>query len=564
VLTAVSMLAISPLARLAAATALLSACAAEPTDNTICEAGKCDGLPFLDQIRGREDPVAQWLRQLAEAGVIDDNGIYRSDRAGGVAPTNEPLFYGKMLAGLATVQGCSPNSLINYAISDDLISGDPDSVFPRLVSTVCSDTNDLVTNAYVATLGNPDENDDLALDELEMFAWDPAAQKYFFYATKGTDDELEIEVEPARCLKCHLTPRDVDPVGMPRLPIMNELTKPWTHWNAGTGGVSESFLVPVELEGKPKWERFGATSGAASRFEKVIRDANSLRVTPTRAKQLFRPAKLDEAMGLIRPLFCDEQLNYVTELATGEVPTDAVIAGGIKGAFRGIQAAWPWGWFNNDTLQLPPAAEDQRLFMLPVRGVADITFEPQLQAVLSPQHILAVRALDWKRPAFSEFRCNLWKTAMIELAANPPALTGRNRDAIKVVYEEIMKLGGMSIREIGNGRFVALEDAEASAGALRDAVAAGTVPTSCDRGFCEVDAMGFGSLLDGYVTSLGSRRAELLAERDRRVCMVEETVEPAGAHAQHGPGNRIPNDPSFLRVPTGSTRGISTVPARCN
>ncbi|MBA2544589.1 MAG: hypothetical protein H0V17_33410, partial [Deltaproteobacteria bacterium] len=92
-----------------------SACATESDlDGEICEAGKCDGT-FLEQLNGRQDPIAKWLRTLGEAGAIDAQGVYRASKAGSVAPASEPLFYGKLLTGLATVQGCDPNALINYA-----------------------------------------------------------------------------------------------------------------------------------------------------------------------------------------------------------------------------------------------------------------------------------------------------------------------------------------------------------------------------------------------------------------------------------------------------------------
>lgn len=547
------------------AVVLVAACGTSEEPGPACETGKCDGLPFLDQLSGREDPIAQWFRSLAESGVIDDQGIYHGDKAGAVAPADEPLFYTKLTDGLATVQGCDPSALITYALSDDLISGNADQIYPRLIATVCSNDNDKVTNAFIATLGEPGSNPDLNLDDLEMFAWDAKANAYRFYATKDAGDgQLTVEVDPARCAECHETPRDVDPVGMPRLPIMNELTKPWTHWNAGDGGVSESFFIPDSLRGQPSWERYGDTVGAASRLEKVIRDANALRVTPARGKTLFRPAKLEDAMGLIRPLFCDEQLNYVSELATGELSTDAVVAGGIKNAFRAVQPTWPWDWFNNDNLVLPPSSEDQRLFIMPVRGVAEVTFEAQLQSALSPTHILAVRALDWKKAAFSDFRCNLWRDAWTAFQAEPPALTGRNRDAVKVLFEEIMKRGGMSTRGLASGTFIAIADATPDAvQAAKDAIAAGTVPATCEGGFCEVDANGFGTAIDGYVQQIVGDRDALRAERDRRACKLRQEVEPAGAHNQFGTGQKINNDPSFLRLPTDGSAGVSTFPLSC-
>jgi hypothetical protein len=551
--------------------ALVAACGVEPlTDDTggeTCEEGKCDGLPFLDQLKGKEDPVAKWLRGLGEAGIIDDQGVYHADKAGSIAPTEDANFYGKLIEGLITVQGCGKESLINYAISDDLITGNQDQIYPRLISTVCSDTEQ-VTNAFIATLGEP--LPDINVNDLEFFAWDATAQKYFFYDTKDIGDgNLQIEVDPARCVKCHTTPLDVPNVGMPRLPIMNELTKPWTHWEAGSGGVSDSFLVPESLAGMPNWERYGGGKiGAASRLEKVMRDANALRVTPARSKHLFRPAKLDEAMGLIRPLFCDEQVNYASELATGEMPVDAFVSPGTKGAFRAINATWGFAWFNNDIVQLPSTTEDKRLFMVPVRGIADVTFEAQLHGVLSPNHILALRALDWKKPAFSEMRCNLWRDALTKFtedADSAPKLSGRNRDAVKVLFDEIMKLGGMSTRGLASGKFVALDVATTdSIAALEAAVAAGNVPTSCSSSaFCEVDAAGFGGLLETYVTSIEqpAARDALIAERDRRVCYVMSEVEPAQGHETHGPGTRVANDPSFVKLENGTAR--DTIPFNC-
>ncbi len=545
------------------------ACGATEDDSgegEFCEAGHCDGLPFADQLKGRADPIAKFYQSLLDKKVIDSKGVYHGDKAKDIAPAADPLFYSKLLDGVTTVQNCRPGSTVTYALADDLLSGNQDQVYPRIIATVCADT-DAVANAFVATLGDP--TPDINLEDLEMFAWDATAQRYFFYATKDIGDgNLQVEVEPVRCGKCHTTPRDIDPVGMPRLPIMNELTKPWTHWNAGTGGVSESFFVPDSLKGMPNWEKYGGVAAAASRFEKVIRDANATRVTPSRSKNLFRPAKLDEAMGLIRPLFCDEQVNYVSELATGEITVDAFVSGGTKSAFRAVTATWPWAWYNNDTVQLPVTENaGERLFIVPVRGVAEVTFEPQLYSVLSPNHILAVRALDWKKPVFSDFRCNLWKDALAAFAAAPPKLSGRNRDAVKVLFDEIMKHGGMSIRDIAAGKFTALDEADdAKVKALKDAIAAGSVSTDCSGGFCTVDANKFGELLETYISGIpATPRADLLKERDRRACMVRKEVEPAGAHKDDagGSGGKIMNDPSFLRIDAGNQR-VDTFPASCN
>lgn len=553
---------------------ILSGCSVDdPEPSEVCETGHCDDLAFLDQLKGREDPIAQWLRAQTEAGVIDVHGTYHPDLAGGVAPTDESLLYPKLMAGLIAVQGCAANSQENYTVSDELVGP---GVFPRLVSTVCAGDTTRVANAFVATVGTA--SDDLVLDDLEMFAWDATQNRYFFYATQQ-GNPTKLEVEPARCSECHTTPRDLDPINpkttqgieMPRLPIMNELTKPWTHWNAGVGGVSDNFHVPDELHGKPNWERYGATSAAASRLQAVIQSVNTLRIAMARSQKLFAPvANLEQAMGLLRPVFCDEQVNYVSELATGEISRDAVIGGGTKNAFGSIRNTWPFAWFNNDNIHLPATTSDQRLFMVPVRGFADVSFETTLHTALTPANILAVRALDWKTPVFSQFRCGLWRDAWDAFKLAPPALSGRNSNAVRVLFDEIMKRGGMTTRNLANGRFVALDVAtDASIAALRAAVAAGTIPTACGAdGFCELDADGFGGLLQTYVDSLATPagRVQLTGERNVRACTVVSKVDPIGAHKElfkFKRDARFGNHPSFLRIQNDEPP-VSTLPTNCN
>ena len=72
---------------------------------------------------------------------------------------------------------------------------------------------------------------------------------------------------------------------------------------------------------------------------------------------------------------------------------------------------------------------------------------------LTPFQILRVRALDWKRPVISDFRCNLWKDARARFAAAPPALdpSWRNSDAVKFLYDEIMKVDGVALQPAQGG-----------------------------------------------------------------------------------------------------------------
>jgi hypothetical protein len=138
-----------------------------------------------------------------------------------------------------------------------------------------------------------------------------------------------------------------------------------------------------------------------------------------------------------------------------------------------------------------------------------------------------------------------------------------------VLYEEIMKLGGMSTRGIPNGKFVVMDLAsEATVKKLKEQIAGGSVSTTCREGaanICETDAAGFGALLQAYIDfGESAPRAQLLEERDRRVCNVVNGVLPAETQKDFGPGIRIPNHPSFFNLKAGATSGNNTVPAGCD
>ena len=49
-----------------------------------------------------------------------------------------------------------------------------------------------------------------------------------------------------RCTQCHLNSRSLDDDGMPMLPIMNELSRPWPHWNAEPD-------FPSDMSGYHNW-----------------------------------------------------------------------------------------------------------------------------------------------------------------------------------------------------------------------------------------------------------------------------------------------------------------------
>jgi hypothetical protein len=340
------------------------------------------------------------------------------------------------------------------------------------------------------------------------------------------------------------------PTGMPMTPIMNEMNRPWTHWNAEPGFTSFEYELPADVTSKPNFSEFMSQhKGAASRFEKIISDGGQLKVAQARLRDRRNPANLDESMNMLRPLFCSEQINYVSEdFNSGVLFSAAVVDPGIRNMYRAIRPDnWSWGWVNGDTMRLPVPAGDSALTQIPVRGNADIVTEQQLVALrgLTPQQVLRVRALDWKKPVFSDFRCGLWTGAVERFRTSPPSLAGlsNNAAALPIVFEAIMMLGESRLHSGQDDHVIAIGDADqATIDALKDALANGTLGSAtCNEdgtGFCVADVDQLGVMIDRQVASFedaSDPRPALAAERMRRICKVLEKVDP--------PDDRFEDDP---------------------
>ena len=517
----------SPSAALAALVLLgagAAACAGDGdgggSDGACTSSGKCDAPDSVrSQLEDLDDPVARWLLESP----MTEDGILLTDYLTAVEKVAEQM-------------SCSMDSMRTFVLSDDLVAGVP---FPRLVSTVCSDDDTRASEFFIAaSFADAANPDDVDVSNLEMFAWDTTALRYRFYATLPIQgrDEVQVEVEVRRCTQCHLNSRSLDDDGMPMLPIMNELSRPWPHWNAEPDFPSHTFEVAEATRAAPN---FAALTGdgrlaSAALFEQIVRSAQSNRVVSARLRARRDPADVGQAMALLRPLYCDEQVNYATEdFASGLLPASAVITGGTRDMFLAVRPSdWPWQWLNADVIRFQdPAGEGDRLAMVPVRGAVDVEYEKRLVSLkaLSPQQALRIRALDWATPVFSPVRCALWKEARARLRSAPPDLsaTPTNGDLIKVLYGEIMKVDKMSLLAGGADQVVAVRDG-AGMDELRAALAAGTAESGdcAADGFCLVDLVGFGNLLDGQAraTEASGGRQALAIERQRRLCVVQDDV----------------------------------------
>jgi hypothetical protein len=489
------------------------------------DCASCDGAGVRAQLDGRGDPIADYFR----SSDINNDGIVQSD-------------YAAILSGIARRTGCADSTARTFVVSDDVLS--PGSPFPRIISTLCTDDDTRAPNLFLSAPFRLGSSDDVDPRNLELFAWDDPAQTYRFYATSPVGDkQLKLEVEPSRCAGCHMTPADLDATKMAMTPIMNELTAPWPHWNAAPGFSSSDFVVP---SGTPSASNYAqlATSRLASaqRFEEIVRAGHS-KVARARALLRRAAADLDSVLSLLRPMFCEEQINYVTENG-GLVDVAAVIDPSIARMYRAANQVGPWTWLNPPASLQLGALDDPnaRLFMMPVRGNAGIELENRLVAfgLLTPVQVLRLHALDWQAPVFSDLRCGLWKNGRDRLKASPPALSGNNGQALSTVFELLMTSSDVPLRG-PDGALIALKSADRLS-ALVDALRAGSLTGAdcANDGYCVVDLGAFGALLDGQVKSYDGQpdaRARLTDERKRRVCHV---VQPVGGSPRFANAPSLP------------------------
>jgi hypothetical protein len=522
-----------PLVPLLASVLALAACG--ESDGASCLTAKCDDLAGLtSRLEGRNDPIAKLLR--AEA--VPEDGVMKAD-------------YEELILALAAQQGCTPDSWKTFVLSDHLLEGEP---FPRLIATVCSGDVTRASEIFVAASFKDPDADDIDPYNIEAFAWDAEAAVYRFYAAPPHgDDAIVWDVEPERCAKCHLTPKGLPSDGMGMTPIMNELTQPWAHWNsqvpmfnaAGTPFPSHTFeFEPIAVKDAPGFTRFARQHpGAATEFEQIVR-AGHARVTNERVRaRRNTAADWRPAMNLLRPVFCDEQVNYTTEdFGTGLIHVTSLVPGGAREAFRAIRAEpWPWPWANNadGRVRLPPPASLPPLFMFPVRGAVDVEYETRMVGAraLDPMQILRVRALDWKRPVMSELRCGLWTRALAQFEATPPELdlSGRVVNHLPVLFEKIMQVGGVSLITDPSTLIAIDQVATRSQTAMAAQVEAAKQGAACAPGVaCVVSVEAFGGLLDAHVQSFvtagaDEARQRLVPLRDEMLCAVSKVFESTPA-----------------------------------
>lgn len=486
--------------------------------------GKEDSTGVVAALEGHEDPLGVWFR---EQSGVDSSGILEAD-------------FIRILTEVSEQEGCSPADIRTFVISDSLITGE--EAFPRSISTVCVNDPAKQGTVFLSTVAATDEMD-VDLRTIEMFSWDASARMYRFYRVdpvEGSDSEVHLEVDPAECRQCHLGSSSMDGTFIPMVPIMNELTRPWPHWNGAPSAESHSFELPEVTQSSPNYQACTESwLGSAQDLEQLIRGAIESKVNASRIRSRRNsPASVTEAMAQLRPLFCDERINYVTE-DSGQVRSAVYVDDGIGNMMKKISESrsdlvLSWAWYNDRTVRLGDASDpSQELTMLAVRGHADVDYELRLVSAsggLSPEQVLRIKALDWERPVFSEFRCGLWTSAEERLRLSPPEFdeSGRMYTLWPVLFDEIMKIQGpeglVSLTPPEGAEVIALGLADATrveelGAALSEGLMGATI---CEQdGFCGATVSELGDRIHSYIEGIeadASARAGLMVERNARAC----------------------------------------------
>lgn len=464
--------------------------------------GACGGRPcdvpadreeLLERLEGFSDPMAAALMQLAD----DDATI-----GGG---------WQAVLAALGDATGCTAEHESAFVVLSN------QALRPKGILTRCVD-DPVQASRFFLILEPHAGDDDLDGEAFRVAAWDDDASAYRRYQMVPFDDSdrLAVSVEPEFCAGCHGGPARREPW----VPIMNEMTEPWAQWNAEPGFASYAFdeAFPEGTRG-PVFEEVASADrlDSASNLEPIVRAALS-RVSTARIDARDEAPDLEVALDLLRPVFCDETVNFVSEIHdSGEINLDGIIDPGLRDAYASL-GSWPWSWVTDINARVVPAEDGELpLALLAVRGHAVVAAESSLRSrgVLTPEQLLAVRALDWTHPFASPLRCGLFEDAHARVesgqTAIEPSTFADNQALVGALYDEAMRVDGTSLVTASADTVLAVADA-----ADVDPTAIAANPAQY-----ELDLTTLGEQIATHVQSLatGPGRAALLAERNRRGCI---------------------------------------------
>lgn len=430
---------------------LATACTAQPDAPTDCSGDRCQSAEsrdeLLDEVADFTDPIATYLRD-----AVRDDGTLDGD-------------YRQVLDGVGEVLGCASDTESSFLVlSNEALNAK--SIFNRCASSP------VAASEFFLLLPTLDDEQDFEPELIHMTAWDQEAGRYRRYSTfPAPEGGMHINVEPSFCLDCHGGPRELGTWQ----PLMNEMTNPWSQWNAEPGFAShvfDEYLSEATAQGVVYAEvSADGLLDSASNFEPIIR-AGIDRVTGARIQTRHNQANLDEALALLQPVFCDEMVNYVSEIhGSGEIRSSALIDDGFREIFAAMGEASDLPFLTDTSIRIAPRlASESNLSLVTVRGESSLRSELSLvtRQVLSPLELLQVRSLDYKNPVDSPFRCGLYQDgsariragAADALLASLPAQAS-NAELVPGLLAEIMSttLAGETISLQPDAAVYALPDA---------------------------------------------------------------------------------------------------------
>jgi hypothetical protein len=310
-------------------------------------------------------------------------------------------------------------------------------LLPRAVITGCN-TDDpsqaaTIKNSFSLMMGvNPDPNaarsgDAMMKTPMETMAYDDRTGLFNFYvfsptgpgkpgtvtrfwrAKDGTVMSRSLAggtttpTNPApfqhnACFRCHVD----------GAPIMNELSEPWTNWVSPKKRLSTDKMTGLTKE-------LVANASLADQFEGIIRSATQLYVEgkkdPNAAQGVGWLARVRGGLlpggvaRLVRPLFCESDLNYRSSDSTLGVPEQVYFDPSVSSA-----AGLP--------IPDPPKSNVPVPFLFPIRSVFDETVQSSLvdAGFVAFDVAVAIRLLDDENDVFSPQRCGVFDDVSKELA----------------------------------------------------------------------------------------------------------------------------------------------------
>jgi hypothetical protein len=213
---------------------------------------------------------------------------------------------------------------------------------------------------------------------------------------------------------------------------MNELSEPWTNWISPKKSLSTDKMSGLTKE-------LVANASFADQFEGIIRAATAEYVSGDAKTKGWLQRTLSGALPggvakMVRPLFCENELNYLSSDSTKGVPAQV--------------------WFDpsvtaqSDVVFPPaPAGNVAVPFLFPIRSVYD---ESAQEALVDAGFVdfdvaVAIRLLDDENDIFSPQRCGVFDTVSSQLKTlgdkpQPAAVASLIKNVVT------QKLGSMQIQ----------------------------------------------------------------------------------------------------------------------